>query len=648
MNRTLAIVLIVIAAVLGPVLGYIVRARMGKPHTAAGAAAQKEVWTCPMHPEIRLPEQTPCPKCGMDLVKADDDGEQDDGPTLEMSDTAIELARIRTARVERKQVTLSVRLVGKVDYDETRVRTIAARIPGRLERLFVDYAGIKVQRGDHLVRLYSPVLLTAQQELIEAKGRVENTAEGASSFLADSNRRGYQAAREKLALWGLTDQQIDSIESRGDAEDTMLIRSPSSGVVIEKQRREGEYVQEGSPIYRVADLHKLWILLDAYEQDLPWIRFGQQVDVTTEALPGDVFRGKVSFVAPMVDPMTRTVRVRVNIDNSDGRLKPGMFVRAVIRSRIAEEGAVVDASLEGKWISPMHPEIVKDAPGVCDVCGMDLVPAEQLGYASIAAVEAPIVVPASAVLVTGTRAVVYVRMPDQKKPTFEGREIVLGPRADDLFVVRSGLEPGEEVVVNGAFRIDSSMQILAKPSMMSMPGGDVDSTPETKPRPATDEPADHSQHEHGDDTTSLPQDLVERAYAAYLQAHRGLAADDLATGSSAIASLRTVAGEVLDVLGDDPAARVWQRLHDNAKSGFALTDYRERFASISRGIIAIHDRHGHRGSTPLYRMHCPMALDNKGADWLQSSPDLTNPYFGASMLGCGTLEQTYEPLGDGR
>ena len=164
------------------------------------------------------------------------------------------------------------------------------------------------------------------------------------------------------------------------------------------------------------------------------------------------------------------MKVRVNVSNEDGRLKPEMFVRAIVKSNVAAGGRVLDASLAGKWISPMHPEIVKDQPGDCDICGMPLVRAESLGYVTAEPTDAakPLIVPTSAVLLTGTRAIVYVQIPDADKPTYEGREIVIGPRAGDFYLVKSGLNEGDLVVTNGNFKLDSALQISAKPSMMTL------------------------------------------------------------------------------------------------------------------------------------------------------------------------------------
>jgi Cu(I)/Ag(I) efflux system membrane fusion protein len=184
-----------------------------------------------------------------------------------------------------------------------------------------------------------------------------------------------------------------------------------------------------------------------------------------------VFKGKISFIAPVLDAKTRTVKLRVNVDNSEGKLKPGMFVRATVRAKVAQSGTVMDPEMAGKWICPMHPSVIKSQFGTCEKCGMDLVTTESLGYVQAGEPnEAPLVIPTSAPLITGKRAVVYVRLPNTEKPTFEGREIVLGPRAGDYYIVESGLMEGEIVVTNGSFKIDSALQIQAKPSMMSPEG----------------------------------------------------------------------------------------------------------------------------------------------------------------------------------
>jgi Cu(I)/Ag(I) efflux system membrane fusion protein len=442
--------------------------------TEATGQAMETRWTCSMHPQINLPQSGQCPICGMDLIPVSDEpadpisGER----VLSMSESAAKLADIETVSVERKAPRAEIRMVGKIDYDESKLAYITAYFPGRLDRLFVDYTGIEVNKGDHLVKIYSPELLTAQEELIQAIRTTGALGASKNRLVRDVSSDTVQAAREKLRLWGMSQEQIADVERDGNASDDITIFSPISGVVIHKNAVEGMYVETGTRVYTLADLTRLWVKLDAYESDLPWLRYGEQVEFSTQSLPGETFRGRISFIDPVLTADTRTVKVRVNVPNTDGRLKPGMFVRAVARPRVASDGSVVDSSLAGKWISPMHPEIVKDEPGQCDICGMDLVRAEEFGLLTDeAAVEMPLVIPVTAPLLTGKRAVVYVRVPGQDRPTFEGREVVLGPRAGDYYIVREGLREGERVVTNGAFKIDSALQIVAKPSMMSPEGG---------------------------------------------------------------------------------------------------------------------------------------------------------------------------------
>jgi len=439
-------------------------------HDHAAGQAEVQWWTCSMHPNVKLPEPGLCPICRMDLIPVAAAESAAEGPTeLKMSPAAVALAGIRTAPVRRNIARREVRLSGKLAYDETRVKTITAWVPGRIERLYVDYTGIAVKQGDHLAELYSPELYAAQEELIQAAKRVPADAKslGRASALAT-----LEATREKFRLWGLTDAQIRQIEKRGAPSDRMTIYSPIAGVVVHKNALQGLYVSTGSRIYTVADLSRVWVILDAYESDLPWLRFGQEVDISVQALPGRAFQGRIAFIDPVLDEKTRTVKVRLSLENPDGALKPGLFAQAVVHSVTDARGQAVNPAMAGKWVSPMHPEIVKDHPGQCDVCGMDLVRAEDLGIVNVpSGDQLPLVVPAGAVLLTGKRAIVYVRKPGMDEPVFEGREVVLGGRAGDVYIVLGGLAEGEEEVVNGNFKIDSAMQIAAKPSMMNPEGG---------------------------------------------------------------------------------------------------------------------------------------------------------------------------------
>jgi len=259
-------------------------------------------------------------------------------------------------------------------------RKITAWVPGRIDRLYVDFTGTQVIKGDHMVYLYSPELISAQAEFLQAVKSAENMKPDSSELIKRSIRATLDAASEKLKLLGLTEKQIENIEKTGQPTDYITIYAPIGGIVIKKHVTEGTYVQTGTKIYTIADLTQLWVQMDAYESDMMWIRYGQEVEFTTEAYRGEIFKGRISFISPTVNPKTRTIKVRFNVSNPAGKLKPEMFVRAVVRSGIASGGKVMAADMAGKWICPMHPSVVKDKAGKCDICQMDLVTTESLPY----------------------------------------------------------------------------------------------------------------------------------------------------------------------------------------------------------------------------------------------------------------------------
>jgi Cu(I)/Ag(I) efflux system membrane fusion protein len=409
----------------------------------------------------------------MDLVAvpAERDAGAGDAPRLSLDAQAAALADVRTARVERRHVAHEVRLVGRIVPDETRLAYLTVWVPGRLERVFVDYTGLTVREGDHMVEIFSPQLYAAQEELLQAVRAEREVTAGAPATLREGAAALARAARDRLRLWGLTAEQIDAIPARGTVDERVVLYAPIGGVVLERNALEGQSVEAGTRLFTIADLTSVWAVFDAYESDLSWLRYGQDVTFSAQALPGETLHGRVAFIDPVLDDRTRTVKVRVNVDNGSLRLKPDMFVRGAVQAVLTPHGRSVDPALAGRWMCPMHPEVVADGAGECPLCGMALATVESLGFVAAGDEVPPLVVPASAPLITGKRAVVYVRVPEAGRPTFEGREVELGPRGGDWYVVHSGLAEGEEVVVQGAFKLDSELQIRARPSMMSPGGG---------------------------------------------------------------------------------------------------------------------------------------------------------------------------------
>lgn len=587
----------------------------GHNHDSA-TTAESQIWTCSMHPQIQNSESGNCPICGMKLIPIGQGAGTEEGPrSFSMSESAKALADIQTSPVEKRFPMAKIRLVGKLGYDETKEKSLTARFPARIDELFVNFTGIAVNQGDHLARVYSPELLTAQSELL-------------SAHRYDSNGSTALAAKEKLRLWDLLPEQIESVIQSGKASDHFELKAPINGVVIHKNVNEGDYIKTGQPLFRIVDLSDLWLRLDAYESDLAWLRFGQQVSFSVEAYPGQTFQGQIIFIDPELDPNSRTVTIRVNVPNSERKLKPGMFAKATVESNIALAGKVYSPEFAGKWISPMHPEIVKDNAGTCDICGMDLLPAEELGYVQDPNTEPPLVVPASAVLRTGKRAVVYVETVDTDRPTYEGREIEIGARAGDFFIVSSGLSLGDRVVTNGAFKIDSALQIRAKPSMMNPDGGGP--TPGHNHGGST--PAmDHSSH---NDSAMLEFDSesTREVLPHYLALQSALASDSIEGAKTALQGMMSITGHT------GPAGDL---IHTMLAAESLDTIRRPHFEALSVALIQAVTTHEDSVESSLYQMHCPMVYPDRGADWLQSSDQLRNPYFGAAMLTCGEVRKEF-------
>ena len=411
--------------------------------------AAETIWTCAMHPQIRQGEPGQCPICGMDLIPVElsSDTEEGSARRVSLSERAKVLARVRTAKAERLGSGRAVRrLLGRVDYDERSLRTVTAWVGGRIDRLHVSTTGERVKRGQVIATLYSPEMYTAHQDLIQARQQFERLQETATPSASRSSEAALNASRDRLRLLGVPDGEVRAMERADKPSERVRIRTPFGGTVIERLATQGNYVQTGSGLYRVADLSTLWVQLDAYESDLPLLNPGQNVSLRVEALPGEVFKGRVTFVDPVLDPNTRTARVRIEVKNQDRRLLPGMFVEASVQSHTSGQTAE----------------------------------------------ESPLLIPATAPLFTGRRSIVYVELPEAEEPTYEARVVTLGPRMGDLHPVLSGLEEGERVVIHGAFAIDADLQIQGGESMMHLPDED-------------DSADEHPVHDQVEDGSATPE-----------------------------------------------------------------------------------------------------------------------------------------------
>jgi Cu(I)/Ag(I) efflux system membrane fusion protein len=414
--------------------------------------AADQSWTCSMHPEVRLSEPGSCPICAMPLVpvSAAARAAQASAPMLELSEHARAMASVETAAIERRAMSREIHVVGKVQYNETTLANITTRVEGYVERLFVDYTGVEVKAGDHLVEIYSPDLLVAQQELLIALDGQRNAS------LVES-------AKRKLLLWGLTQGQVEDFVRDRKVSDRITLFSPIRGTVVEKMVVQKALVQPGEMLYRLANLESVWVYLDVYEYELPWVQYGQTAEISSEALPGEAFTGRVWFISPVVDELTRTIKVVLNISNQDRRLKPGMYVSAVIRAELLASGEPAPTGVEGEWSCPMHPLVIEPQPGQCPICKMTLVQIPGVAPSAEASHEhAVLAVPVAAVLDSGMRKLVFV---ERGVGQYEAVEIATGPRTGDFYPVVSGLREGDRVVVRGNFLLDSQLQIRGLPSL---------------------------------------------------------------------------------------------------------------------------------------------------------------------------------------
>jgi membrane fusion protein, copper/silver efflux system len=542
----------------GLLLGWLIFGGSGNDvHDHELAASEDVEFTCSMHPQVRQDNPGNCPICGMELIPVSQEGDQqDDDPYLiTLSESHYNWANIRTIVVGADHTGATLRLSGRVGINEQESRVITATFPGRIENLYADFTGRYVRQGERLATIYSPEMMQAQQELLQAAANRE------------SQPRLYNAARQRLRLLNITEQQINNIEARGEASASTDVYATLSGFLVERAVSQGDYVATGQTLFSIARLQNVWVELDAYENQLGMIASGQQAQVQIPSQPGASFTGKVEFIDPFINPQTRSARIRLTVQNRDNQLRPGMLVNAVITS-------------EG---------------------------------------ERQISVPATAVLWTGDRSVVYVKRPAQSGFTFEFREVETGARTGEGFNILSGLSQGEEIAVNGVFAIDAAAQLRGSYSMMSQPA-----------KAALSEPF----------RTNLQQ-----LFSIYFQLQMALAADDPTAANRYARQLRQQLQQVgLHSLEGEHHAfwmQQYQAMDETLQALLRERDLgriREHFEPLSAAFIETARTLGAVGQT-FYVSFCPMVDGDRGAYWLSNQEEISNPYFGSQMLRCGEVRE---------
>jgi Cu(I)/Ag(I) efflux system membrane fusion protein len=468
-----------------------------RPQGEQVAAASEFEFFCPMHPSVVREQPGNCPICGMPLSKRKK-GEKTVLPEgvisrVQLAPFRVVQAGIRTVEASSTPLSESLTTVGSVTFDERRLARISSKIKGmsRVEKLAVNFTGTFVEVGDVLAEVYNAELYQAARELLLAQERARELATSNSNSLRSSLLGGEDLVRlasEKLRLWGITQEQIDAILRTGKAETRMPIVAPLCGVVVRKNVFEGQYVAEGDPMFEIADLSHVWIIAQIYEDQIGLVQVGQAVEATVEAYPGMVFKGKVAFRDPALNPATRTLSVRYDLDNSEGKLQPGMFATVTLktplaetppfRTRMASSGTsgnhaahsssmtveqqkvcpVTKAKL-GSMGDPIPVQLASRKVWVCCAGCPDKLKAEPDKY--LARLERGpsagiLSVPESAVIDTGDRKIVYV---ETQPGVFDGRQVVLAGSIGDRYPVVEGLSPGEKVAASGAFLIDAETRL---------------------------------------------------------------------------------------------------------------------------------------------------------------------------------------------
>ncbi len=531
------------------------------------------IYTCAMHPQIRQEEPGDCPICGMDLIPADQ-GSSDDPLVLEMTTEAVKLANIQTTIVggTSGESRKTIRLSGKVQADERRASSQVAHVPGRIEKLFVTFTGEQVNKGQKLLTLYSPELITAQRELLEAI-KLQNVNPGL-----------IEAARNKLRFWKIAASTIEAIEQKKEIQETFTLYADESGIVTKRRVAVGDYVKVGEALFDLMNLHKVWVLFDAYEEDLTNIRVGNHIEFSTPSVPNKTFKTQITFIDPVINPNTRVTSVRTEVNNKYLQLKPEMFVNGTLRQKTDS--------------------VTK------------------------------LTVPKSAVLWTGTRSVVYVKVPDTAIPSFRFRDVVLGESLGSTYQVMNGLEAGEVVVTYGSFSIDAAAQLNNQVSMMN--------------KNVKLKGADHTDH-LPDFTSTTPIEFKHQladVSAAYFGLKDAFVATDRDQAAKEATQIMLALSKVNISLLKEESHIYWMEdlkaLQAHSKKIPELEDVeeqRKQFEFISQSLIKSIKVFGIPEDI-YFIQHCPMVNNNTGAVWISREKIIANPYFGDKMLRCGTIQDT--------
>ncbi|MEQ8363914.1 MAG: efflux RND transporter periplasmic adaptor subunit [Cyclobacteriaceae bacterium] len=571
-------VLVIITLIIGVTIGWLISSPSNQSSTTSEEhehTSVAETWTCSMHPSIRQSEPGKCPICGMDLIPLGNEDDGGDPMEVKMSETAMKLANVQTTVVGIGNSVKELRLNGKVQADERLVTSQTSHLPGRVETLLINFTGDYVQKGQTIGKIYSPELVTAQQELLEA------------NKIKDTQPALFEAAKAKLRNWKLMDSQIEKILQDGKPMTEFPIHSNFSGIVLNKNISVGDHVMQGQSLYEVADLSRVWILFDVYESDIQWIKKNNEVEFTIQSLPGETFRKKISFIDPIINSATRVAKARVEMPNPGFLLKPEMFASAIVKSELKG----------GKEI----------------------------------------ILPKSAVMWTGQRSVVYLKKTSDAGVSFRMTEVTLGPSLGDAYVIKEGLTAGQEVVTNGTFTIDAAAQLAGKPSMMSRSDGHqqgANALPVIEDHSAHQLGA---KFDVDNKFKNQLRELLNPYLAMKDALVKTKAAEAAKTSNAFINKLSEVDMKLVKGEAHNSWMKLLQNMKvavTAIQSTEDIEKQRKSFSDLSNSYYAAIDEFAITGLHAYYQ-YCPMANENKGAYWISQVKEIQNPYFGSKMMRCG-------------
>ena len=552
-------------------------------HNDSETLETNQKWTCSMHPQIMQPEAGDCPICGMDLIPVKTSAEGLNANEFKLTKNAMALANIQTSTVGNStSKDATIKLSGKIGENEEANVVQTSYFSGRVERLNISSTGQEVKKGQLLATIYSPELFAAQQELITASSSKE------------SRPALYKAVRNKLKLWKISESQIDQIEASRKVKQNFPIYATVSGTVLVKLVEQGDYVKQGQTLLKITNLNMVWALFDVYENQVELFKKGQDITVTSAAYPNKEFKMKVDFIDPTLNSVTRTVKLRVILNNKKREFKTGMFVEGTIENTISDK-------------------------------------------------EQGLMIPSSAILWTGERSVVYLKTnPDE--PIFEMKEITIGKQLGEQYEVIDGLQRGDEIVTNGTFTVDASAQLQGKKSMMNKEGEETMTGHEGH---LGMEMSSATKNERLKVSVKF-QEQLKIVFNNYIKLKDALVKDDaddvIIEAKNTLSSLTKVD---IKLLKDEKAHTDWMVLHKEIKSSVSsiseetnIKAHRSHFKRLSMHLTSAIETFGI--NEIVYSQYCPMADNNNGAYWLSEQKKVINPYFGEAMLTCGEVKQVIE------